>query len=246
MKRGLAAWMMGAVVVAGTVAQTSPAVAGPINMRDASKGHSAVGGGRSNAQRVNNDRSSHGRENNSRSRGTSRGNTIGNGSSATPLLDAWRNAAGNRSNQSDHPILDALQNRARDYNGYGNGYGYGNNYRNDHHHNDDFAGAYRDAAIANAVVNLVGIAVGAAVQHQAYATPVVVAPAPVQVVEVQPQPRGYYRTEQILVSPGHYEDVRVWEPECRDAYGHMSGGYYVVSKRWIPEVYEYRPVWVQQ
>jgi len=106
------------------------------------------------------------------------------------------------------------------------------------------ADAYRDAAIANAVVNLVGIVATAALQPEPRAV-AVAAPAPAPVVHAQP--RGYYRTEQVLVSPGHYEDIRVWIPECRDPYtGRVSGGYHEVRKRWVAEVYEYRPVWVQE
>lgn len=233
MKTQWAAWMLGATLVVGTLAQASVAAAGPPTGREFSKGKASVRSG-GESRRVSNDRNRNDRGNAGRSaRGESRG-----GGSNTPILDALRDASGNRSNKSDYPLLDALRDRARNY----------DDYRYDRHRDDEMADAYRDAAIANAVVNLVGIAVGAAVHDRTCATPVAVAPAPAPapVTVVRPQPRGYYTTEQILVSPGHYEDVRVWVPESRDAYGRPVPGYYVVHKRWIPDVYEYRPVWVQE
>jgi len=157
--------------------------------------------------------------------------------SNTPVLDAIRNNGRGYYGGSDTPILDELRNRYYDNRGYYNGY-------HDHHrHDDDVADAYRDAAIANAVVNLVGIAVTAATQPRVQTVavaPVACAPAPVAVA----QPQGYYRTEKILVSEGYYEDVRVEVPTTRDQYGRTINGGYEIRKRRNPPVYEYRPVWV--
>ena len=240
MKRRWAALMIGGILITGTLAVAPEAQAGPPGAHGASKSRSGGGNARSESRRVSNDRAGRGV---SRGGNSDRGTPVldalrnnRNSNSGTPVLDALRNGGGKDWNNSDHPILDAWRDRAGSYNDHGR--------YNDRYHDDHMADAYRDGAIANAVVNLVGIAVGAAMQDRVYAQPVAVAPAPVQVVEVQP--RGYYRTEQILVSPGHYEDVRVWEPEGRDQHGRPVGGYYVVHKRWIPDVYEYRPVWVQQ
>lgn len=157
----------------------------------------------------------------------------------TPILDALRGGSKHYGyGHSDTPILDELRDRYYRNNGYHGGrYGY---------HDDDVADAYRDAAIANAVVNLVGIAVTAATQPRvaAVAQPVAVAPAPVAVV--QPAPRGYYETREVVVSEGYYEDVRVWVPEVRDSRGRVvQEGYYEIRKRWNPPVHEYRPVWVE-
>lgn len=131
------------------------------------------------------------------------------------------------------PILDALRKG-----GYDPRRGYDNRYRDNRHREDEVAKAIRTAAIASAVVGVVGILAAS----QAQACPpqaVAVAPAPV--------PRGEYITERVLVSPGHYEDVRVWIPETRDPHGRvLGGGYYELRKRWVPEVYEYRPVWVER
>jgi hypothetical protein len=128
------------------------------------------------------------------------------------------------------PILDALRRGAHDrYDGYR-----GRDYRR---HDDDAAKALRAAAIATAVVGVVGILANS---HQQAAC----APQPVAVAA---PPRGEYVTERVLVQPGHYEDVRVWIPETRDTAGRvLSGGYYELRKRWVPDVYEYRPVWVER
>lgn len=131
------------------------------------------------------------------------------------------------------PILDALRNG-----GYGNQRGYDSRYRDSRHREDEVAKAIRTVAIAGAVVGVVGI-IANSQQNRAY--------APAQTVAVAPAPRGEYVTERILVSQGHYEDVRVWIPETRDPHGRVvSGGYYELRKRWVPEVYEYRPVWIER
>lgn len=133
-----------------------------------------------------------------------------------------------------------LQNAFRglgDYNGrsrYGNPYDY-------RRHDDDMADAYRDAAIANAVVGLVGILVNAAVQPQpvAVATPAYTA-APVVV-----QPAGHYEVRRTLVREGYYEATQVWVPEYLDqATGTIIAGHYETHKRWVPPVYQETQVWV--
>lgn len=125
-----------------------------------------------------------------------------------------------------YPILEALRNAQYSDHRYDNRHGY--------RHDDDYADAAKTAAIANAVVGVVGILANA---NRPYCPPpVVVAP---------PAPCGHYVTERVLVQPGHYEQIRAWVPQSRDPYtGCMVGGYYEVHQRWVPEVYETRQVWV--
>ena len=79
----------------------------------------------------------------------------------TPILDGLRDVARHNGYKGDHPVYDALKGAYRDgkhhHDGdYGYGYGDGN-----YHHHDDYAKAYRDVGIANAIVDLVGIAASA-------------------------------------------------------------------------------------
>ena len=119
----------------------------------------------------------------------------------------------------------------------------------------------RDVGIANAVAGVVSNlavigtqnAAGYAVPVAAYPAapvatyapaPVAVAPAPAPVAVVQ-APAGHYETQQVIVSPGHYEEVRVQIPQSVDPRtGAAVGGYTEMRQRWVPEVVEYRPVWV--
>lgn len=153
------------------------------------------------------------------------------------------------------PLLDAIQGAAIGAPGW-NSYrdcdrGYGQRYDRYSGHGNDYAGAYRDVGIANAVVDLFGnLAVMSMQNGPRYAVPVGAYPAaPVAAYAPAPvaYPSGHYETERVLVNPGHYEEIKVWIPEGIDPQtGARTGGYYEARQRWIPEVYEYRPVWVTQ
>lgn len=125
-----------------------------------------------------------------------------------------------------------------DHSGYG-GYGGWNRYEN------EMADAYRDAAIANAVVGLVGIMVSAAQQPQCTtvaAAPISVAPMPVAVAP----PPGRWERQTVVVEPAHYETYQEWIPEIYDSRTgqKIGGGYYESRSRLVPETYQYRDVWV--
>jgi len=103
-------------------------------------------------------------------------------------------------------------------------YGYGRQDR----YNDEYADAYRDVGIANAVVNLVGIMVSARQQ-------------------CRPQrPAGHYQRQRVLVKGGYYEQYQVWIPPVYDRHTgeKVGGGYHETRTRWVPDVYEEREVWV--
>jgi hypothetical protein len=89
------------------------------------------------------------------------------------------------------------------------------------------AKAYRDAAIANAVVGLVGILVDASARRQ-----------PPQPMHVVPQTV----TERVLVREGHYEQYQEWIPPVYDRHtGQQNGGgYHETRTRWVPEVWQQR------
>ncbi len=115
------------------------------------------------------------------------------------------------------------------YNEYGGG---GRRY-------DPYAGekaqakAYRDAAIANAVVNVVGILANAHQQRQygGYAT--------------APAPRGHVERQRILVHEGRTEEYRVWVPQYRiPGTGEVVLGHNETRRREIAPVYEEREVWI--
>lgn len=170
--------------------------------------------------------------------GANIGSALRNAKRDTPVIDGLRSAARHNGYKGDHPVLDAI----RDNYGRGDYYnGYNGGHHNGHHNDDDYARAYRDVGIANAIVDLVGVATTAAYGPRYYA------PAPIAVGEPYPAPScGYYRIERVLVCPGHHEDYRVWVPETRDHCGRVYGGYYEVQQRWIPDRYEERQVWVER
>ncbi len=158
-------------------------------------------------------------------------------SSNRPILDALRNGA--RHNSGNTPILDALRDGR-----YGNGYrGHDlgdylrDRYDDRHgyrHDGGDYADAYRDVGIANAVVSLVGILANTATQQQPrYAAP---------------QPVARYETHKVLVKEGHYVQEKVWVPEIFDPRtGRQSGGgYYETRSRFVPPVYEERTVLIER
>ncbi len=102
----------------------------------------------------------------------------------------------------------------------------------------DYADAYRDAAIANAVVGLVGVLVNAHVQERAMRTAVPVAAAPVQ-------PAGYYATQRTVVREGYYENRQVWVPEHPDpTTGAVIQGHHELHRVWVPPVYQESQVFV--
>jgi hypothetical protein len=119
-----------------------------------------------------------------------------------------------------------------------NEYGYGGRF-------DPFEGekahakAYRDAAIANAIVNVVGILATAnqpQIQQVCPTTTVVTAP---------PAPRGHVERQRILVQEGRTEEYQVWIPEyVIPATGEVVVGHHETRRRDVPPVYEEREVWV--
>ncbi len=122
------------------------------------------------------------------------------------------------------PLGGALGRDLRDLN---RGLGYPYDSRDRHHEEDSMARAYRDAAIANAVVGIVGIAATAA-QSRTYAAPA-----------------GQWVREKVVIAPAHYETSQVWIPEMYDPRtGARSGGYYENRTRLVPEVCEYREVMI--
>ncbi len=98
------------------------------------------------------------------------------------------------------------------------------------------AKAYRDAAIANAIVNVVGI-LATANQPQ---IPVVAGPPPAPVA-----PRGYVERQRVLVQEGRTEEYQVWIPEYRiPETGEVVVGHNETRRREIAPVFEEREIWV--
>lgn len=94
------------------------------------------------------------------------------------------------------------------------------------------AKAYRDAAIANAIVNVVGIL---ATAHQPQ-PPVAICPAP---------PQGHVERQQVLVQEGRTEEYDVWVPEyVIPATGEVVVAHHETRRRTIAPVYEDREIWV--
>ncbi len=163
-----------------------------------------------------------------RSGGTA-GPRLGNGA----LLDALRRGGLGQGalgqgglGQGNYPLRDALVDRLyRD--GYPDPY-------------EAQADAYRDAAIANAVVSIVGILADTAIRekelsHQARPYPQHGA-AP---------PRGHVQRQRIEVQPGRWEEYRVWVPEYTiEATGERVQGHYETRQRWVPPVIEERDVFI--
>ena len=94
----------------------------------------------------------------------------------------------------------------------------------------EYADAYRDAAIANAVVGIVGILAQSA--------------QPVRQPQYQ-QPTGRYEQRRVLIREGYFEESKVWVPEQFDSRNQVTvAGHYEIHRRWVPEVYGYQDVWV--
>ena len=127
-----------------------------------------------------------------------------------------------------------LQNAGRhSRDNYRDGYrgGYYNAYQRE---TDSMARAYRDVGIANALVGLVGV-LATASQQQGYAC----APA---------SPQGYWQRQAVVVEPQRYEQYQEWIPELYDSRTgqKIGGGYYEVRTQLVPEVVEYRAVWLSR
>ncbi|NUM54877.1 MAG: hypothetical protein HUU46_14620 [Candidatus Hydrogenedentes bacterium] len=144
------------------------------------------------------------------------------------------------------------------YGGYGYGPGYGGGYPGygaypyynsyyQHKSNEEYADAMRDAAIANAVGNVVSAIVSSPsvrtpVPAYVQQAPVYTQPAPAY---VQPSPTGRYETRREVVGGGYYEREQIWVPEARDPRtGYIVEGHYETVKRWVPEVIQETRVWV--
>lgn len=144
--------------------------------------------------------------------------------------------------RSGSPGLDTFGKMLGAFGNYaGHGYGYGDRYR----YENEMADAYRDAAIANAVVGLVGIMVSAAQQSNCTtvaAMPAAAAPMPVTAAP----PPGRWERQVVVVQPAHYETYQEWIPEIYDSRTgqQIGGGYYESRSRLVPETYQYRDVWV--
>ncbi|MEK7793245.1 MAG: hypothetical protein AAB353_01880 [Candidatus Hydrogenedentota bacterium] len=160
------------------------------------------------------------------------------GSGGTPILDALRNSIGNNVGtigaRSSTPLLDAL----REYTGAPSGTGYplldalrsqqDYAYRRD----NEYIKAQRDAVIANAVVNVVGIIADASGRsRQSY-------PAHT--------PSGSFVQERIVLEPAHYETERVWVGPLFDPHTgrQLGGGFYETRTHYVPETYGLRDVWI--
>lgn len=145
---------------------------------------------------------------------------------------------GRYGNGSLHPlngrdIQDAIGYLDRNY---GRNYGrdYGRNYGDRRHDRYDdgyygdsdreYAHAYRDVGIANAVANVVGTIVSS------------------QPGVVRPYGPTYER-QRVILKPGYYEEVREWVPDMTDPRtGDRIMGHYETRQRWVPEVYGYQDI----
>lgn len=180
---------------------------------------------------------------------------VGGGNQDFPLLNGLANALGGNQYQSQTPILDRL------LGAYEQDQYYDNYYRRD----EIYADAIRDAAIANAVVGVVGIVADSATRSQAYkygvnpygapgygaggygAQPVYTAPSQ-GYAQAAPVERGQYVRERIVVEPERYVQEQVWIPERYDPTNgrKIGGGYHETRTQLVPERVEYRDVWVPQ
>lgn len=160
------------------------------------------------------------------SRGSGRGLGLGS---------ALRSGSG----PSKQQIGQGLRGAARWLN---NNYGDRGGYYGGHHgyYDNDMADAYRDAALANAAVGLVGVLVNAHVQQQALRTAPVAVAAPVVV-----QPTGQYATQRTLVRDGYWQEQQVWVPDQYDpGTGATILGHYATQRVWVPPVYQETQVYV--
>ena len=98
-------------------------------------------------------------------------------------------------------------------------------------HEDREYRAYRDAMIANTVVQVVGM-ITSAQQPQRTCAPA----------------RPIHEVRQVVVEEGHYERYKVYiEPVYDSRTGaKIDGGYYETRTRWVPPRYEERLVLVER
>jgi len=190
-------------------------------------------------------------------------NSIRNGGSRSGLTRGWERLSTNdriteglgrlsqrgrgqeglgRSGNSGMNAFGEMLRGFENYAGRGHGnlpyYGYGDRHHRD---NDEMADAYRDAAIANAVVGLAGVLVSAAQQPQ-YPQYAPVAAMPVCAAP----PAGRWERQAVVVRPAHYETYQEWIPEIYDSRTgqRIGGGYYESRSRLVPETFQYKDVWV--
>jgi len=133
--------------------------------------------------------------------------------------------------------------------GGGYGYQYDDLYRHLYGYENRASKDYRDAAIASAIVNMVGMLAATAIQQQPGAgLPVAVGPpasGPVLQAPVAVSPGPAYERQQVVVREGYYETAEVWVPEYQDANGTTVEGHHEVLRRWVPPVYETREIRVR-
>lgn len=196
----------------------------------------------------------------SRSSGISRSNARSSGSALgrqSTSRGTSRSQSGSRSGNSNalgnFGDLGGLLNNARgngnySRNGFGNGrypiaeqlFGEYNRRQNYHDPYESIADAHRDAAIANAVVNVVGIITNAAVQNRQYRVA-----QPVAQTQQYGGPTGHVQRQQVLVREGHHEEYTVQVPEHTvAATGERVLAHTERRQRWVEPVYEEREVWV--
>lgn len=171
-------------------------------------------------------RSLRGPDSANRSRSTGNGyRSLGGSRNGSPReYSSGRGQSSNRARSPESAGAEQLLQGLSDYLGaYGNG-GSGNPF--DYYENRDreYAKAMRDAAIADAVVRVVGIIAESAVRERE-------------------APRSQYQTQRVLVQEGHYETVRVWVPEYQNERGDVIEGHYEQHRRWVPPVYQETEVW---
>jgi len=157
------------------------------------------------------------------------------------ILDGGRRNGSSRSSSRGLEGLGNLFDLGR--RGYGDRNGYGDRDRYGRYGDRSdraYADAMRDAAIANAIVGVVGIIANAATAPYAYSQPAYPAPAPRYAPSYAvPQ----YRTERVLVQEGRYEEYQAWVPDTYDARtGETVRGHYETRQRYVPEVWQERQV----
>lgn len=174
-------------------------------------------------------------------------NSLRNGSRRSGLAEGLgrisdRSRGGAGLGRNGRPGLDTLGKMLGAFGNYaGHGYGYGDRDR----YENEMADAYRDAAIANAVVGLVGIMVSAAQQSDCTtvaATPVSTA---MPVAHAAPPP-GHWERQTVIVQPERYETYQEWIPEIYDSRNgqKIGGGFYETRTRLVPATFQYKDVWV--
>ncbi|NIA12988.1 MAG: hypothetical protein GWP08_02820 [Nitrospiraceae bacterium] len=133
---------------------------------------------------------------------------------------------GNLGNLSD--VINGIGNATRG--GGFDPYGYGGRHRD----SDDYADAYREVGFAHAIVNLIGIIAETSTANRALR----------QTQPTEPAPRLV--REKVVVQPGRYEqyEVRIPARYSPNTGQLLGGGYTETRTRWIPEVVQYRDVYV--